>query len=101
VVQMQRLNDQLAKAMGRSNTEGVVINRVEDDSPAAKARLQQGDVITAFGGRPIKNPRDLAVAVGGTKAGTTQRMTIWRDGREQTVNVTIASPQVKERQASA
>ena len=98
-VQMQPLTPSLAKAMGRPTADGVVVNRVEDNSPAAKARLQQGDVITAFGGKAIKSPRDLAVAVGDTKAGTTARMTVWREGREQTLNVTIASPQ-KEKQAA-
>jgi serine protease Do len=95
-VQMQPLTEQLATAMGRPNTSGVVVNRVEDDSPAAKAKLQQGDVITAFEGRPIKGPRDLAVAVGDTKAGTTARMTVWREGRERTINVTIGSPAAKK-----
>ncbi len=99
-VQMQPLTDQLARAMGRSNSDGVLINRVEDDSPAARAKLQQGDVITHFGNRQIKSPRDLAVAVGDTKAGQSARMTVWRDGKEQTLNVTIGAPRA-EKQASA
>ena len=99
-VQMQPLTPPLAKAMGRPNAEGVVVNRVEENSPAARAKLQQGDVITTFAGKAIKSPRDLAVAVGDTKAGTTQRMTLWREGREQTVNVTIGVP-AKEKAAQA
>ena len=98
-VQMQPLTPPLAKAMGLPGAEGVVVNRVEENSPAAKARLQLGDVITAFDGRAIKSPRDLAVAVGDAKAGTAARMTVWRDGREQTVNVTIGAPQ-KEKAAA-
>ena len=78
----------------------LVVNRVEENSPAARAKLQQGDVITTFAGKAIKSPRDLAVAVGDTKAGTTQRMTLWREGREQTVNVTIGVP-AKEKAAQA
>jgi serine protease Do len=100
-VQMQPLNDQLAQALGRPNSNGVVINRVEDDSPAAKASLQQGDVIIAYNGKPIRSPRDLAVAVGDTKAGNTARMTVWREGRERAVNVTIGSPQPRQKQAEA
>jgi serine protease Do len=100
-VQMQPMTDQLARAMGRPNADGVLINRVEDDSPAARAKLQQGDVITAFGNRAIKSPRDLAVAVGDTKAGQSARMTVWRDGKEQTVNVTVGAPKPADKQASA
>ena len=99
-VQMQPLTPPLAKAMGRPNAEGIVVNRVEENSPAARAKLQQGDVITTFAGKAIKSPRDLAVAVGDTKAGTTQRMTLWREGREMTVNVTIGAP-TKEKAAEA
>jgi len=101
-VQMQPLNDQLAQALGRPNNNGVVINRVEEDSPAAKAKLQQGDVIIAYDGKPIRSPRDLAVAVGDTKAGTTSRVTVWREGRERAINVTIGSPQARQqKQAEA
>jgi len=59
-LQMQPVTDELAQAMGLPKATGVLINKVEPDSPAAKAELAQGDVITAFDGKPIKEPRDLA-----------------------------------------
>jgi serine protease Do len=89
-VQMQPVTPQLAKAMGLSSTNGVVVNKVEPDSPAAKAKLQQGDVITAFNGQTIKTGRDLAMHVAGTRADTSAKLTVWRDGKEQTLDVTVA-----------
>jgi len=91
-VQMQPLTPTLAKAMGRPATDGVLINKVEENSPAAAAGLRQGDVVLAFDGRPIKSPRDLAIAVADTRAGSTSKVAVWREGRERAVNVTIAKP---------
>ncbi len=88
-VQMQPLTEPLAKAMGRSNATGVLVNQVMDDSPAKKAGLQQGDLITGFNGKTIKDPRDMAMAVADTSAGKTVPMTIVRDGHDKTVDVTI------------
>ena len=67
----------------------VLINKVEPDSPAAKAELAQGDVITAFDGKPVKEPRDLARAV--AEARGKADVTLWRKGKEQTVAVTIGA----------
>ena len=100
-VQMQPLTPSLAKAIGRSGDDGVLINRVEDDSPASRARLQQGDVITAFNGKAIRSPRDLAVAVADSKAGTAVPVTVWRNGKERTVDVAIARPASAEKVAAA
>ncbi len=89
-VQMQPMTEALAKAVGLPKTEGVLIDDVLPDSPAAKAELQQGDVITQYGDTAIKTPRDLAVAVANTKADDTAKLTIWRDGHDRTVSVRIA-----------
>jgi len=67
----------------------VLIDKVEVDSPAAKANLRQGDVISAFNGEAIKGPRDLAMDVANVASGTTAKMTIFRDGHESVVDVTI------------
>jgi serine protease Do len=88
-VQMQTLTPALAKAVGRPNTEGVIVNEVEANSPAAHAHLQQGDIITGFDDAAIKNPQDLALAVANAKEGTSAKLTIWRGGHDQTVDVVI------------
>jgi len=88
-LQMQPVTDELATAMGLPKTTGVLINKVEPDSPAAKAELAQGDVVTAFDGKPIKEPRDLARLVADARGKAD--VTLWRKGKEQTVAVTIGT----------
>jgi serine protease Do len=90
-VQMQPLTPTLAKAVGLPNDQGVVVNSVVDGSPAAHASLQQGDVITAFNGKPIKDARDLALAVADTQSGKTASLTIWRGDHPRSVNVSIGT----------
>jgi serine protease Do len=90
-VQMQPMTPALAKAVGLAKEEGVLVNQVLPYSPADKAKLKQGDVILAFGGTPIKTPRDLALAVAQAHAGETAKLTLWRAGHQLTVAVNIAS----------
>jgi serine protease Do len=88
-VQMQPLSDTLAKAMGRSSTGGVLVDKVQADSPAKTAGLMQGDLITAYNGKIIKDPRDISMAVANTAAGSSATVTYVRNGVEKTATVTI------------
>jgi serine protease Do len=99
-VQMQPLTPALAKAAGMSNHDGVLVNLVTDGSPAAHAGVEQGDVITGFAGKPIKTTRDLAMAVADTQSGKSVEMTVWRDNRSRSLEVTIGTQQ-NEKLASA
>ncbi len=98
-VQMQPLTPALAKAIGRPDAVGVLVDQVEADSPAARAKLQAGDIITAFNGTTVKAPRDLALAVADLHAGQTAKVDIWRDGAQRTLDVTVGN-QPAERTAS-
>ena len=99
-IAMQPLTPSLAKAVGLANDHGVLIDSVTVDSPAARADLRQGDVITAFDGKTIRDARDIAKAVAVTPAGKTIGLTIWRDNRFIKVDVTIRA-QEETRLASA
>jgi serine protease Do len=90
-IAMQPITPTLAKALGRPDHDGVLIDKVEPDSPAAKAELRQGDIITAVDGNPVKGARELAMTVATIEKGATAKLTIWRDGREQSVDVKIAA----------
>jgi serine protease Do len=90
-IAMQPLTPALASAVGHPGAEGVLINKVMDDSPAQKAQLKQGDIITAFNGEAIKGPRDLAVDVANAASGSNAKLTVWRDGHETTMDVAIAA----------
>jgi putative serine protease PepD len=68
---------------------GAAIDSVKDGRPAAKAGLQVGDVITAFGGQKIGSVDALRFAVDAKKPGDTVTVTFLRDGESQTVTVTL------------
>ena len=92
-VQMQPLTPTLAKAVGLPNDKGVVVDSVVDGSPASRANLQQGDVITAYDGKAITSGRDLAMAVADTPSGKSASLTIWRNDHSRSVDVTIGAEQ--------
>ncbi|HTS94964.1 MAG TPA: Do family serine endopeptidase [Stellaceae bacterium] len=98
-IQMQPMSPQLATAVGLSKSEGVIVDQVEANSPAARAELHQGDVITAFDGNAIKGTRDLALAVAGAPTGKTATLTVWRNGSEKSISVVIAA-QAKDKIAA-
>ena len=98
-VQMQPITPALAKAVGLNKDAGVLVNDVLPNSPAAKAKLAQGDVITAFNDAAIKEPRDLAMAVAKAHAGDTAKVTYWRDGHEHTAEVNIATQEKDQAEA--
>ncbi|MGD0431520.1 MAG: Do family serine endopeptidase [Acetobacteraceae bacterium] len=95
-VAMQPLTPALASAIGHPGAQGVIVNKVEPNSPASKADLQQGDVITAFNGQAIKDPRDLAMDVANTADGSSAKLTILRNGNESSVDVAIAQQPVQQ-----
>jgi serine protease Do len=88
-IQMQPLTPALAKAVGLPDDQGVLVNEVEKNSPASRAGLEQGDVITAFNKTKIVKPRDLALAVANTPEGKSVPMTIWRNEKSRNIDVTI------------
>jgi serine protease Do len=81
----------MPEAEDRGNTRGALISNVEKDSPAAKAGLRAGDVVTEVDGRAVTNPRDLARAVADQRPGSKSALKVWRDGETRTVSVEIGT----------
>ncbi len=80
----------IASSLNLDAAKGALVNSVNDNSPASKAGVREGDVILRFGERDIGHVQDLTRAVADTKAGTTKDLQILRDGRQQTLRVNIA-----------
>jgi serine protease Do len=99
-VQMQPMTPALAKAVGVNDDRGVLVDNVEPNSPASRADLRQGDVILSYDGTTIKTGRDLALAVANTPADRTANLSVWRDGHQRTMAVTIGT-QAPNQTASA
>ena len=72
---------------------GAGISAVTENSAAAKAGLQRGDVVTEADGKPIENADDLIAAVQGSAVGKQMTLTFTRNGDKQTVTVTLQEAQ--------
>jgi putative serine protease PepD len=79
----------LGVSIGDADSGGAKIQSVEKGSPAEKAGLAAGDVVTKVGDRPITGSEDLIGAIQGSSVGSTLQLTIQRGGSEQTVSVTV------------
>lgn len=90
-VSLQPIDQDLAAAMRVADTRGALVNAVEPDSPAAKAGLRAGDVITAIDGRAVNNPRDLAAGVADVAPGRTATLAVLRDGAAMERRVEIGN----------
>jgi serine protease Do len=79
----------LAKKLGVPEQGGVMVTQVFDGSPAAKAGLKEGDVIVGLAGKPVKESRGLQTVVAGLDLHKPVDLAVVRDGKEQTLHVTI------------
>jgi len=70
--------------------EGAIIDSVQADTPADKAVLEAGDVVTSLDGVTITNGVSLIVAIRTHQPGDTVEMVIERDGNEKTLQVTLS-----------
>ena len=88
-VSIQPVSEDMAKELGLSKAQGVVIAQIEAGSPAAQAGLQAGDVVTKINGANVESVRDFARYIGESKPGTRLQLDIWREGRGQNVEMTV------------
>jgi serine protease Do len=89
-VQIQPVTAGIADSLGLKKTEGAMVDEPQSGSPAAKAGIKSGDVITAVNGKPVKDARDLARTVGTMTPDSTVSLDIIRQGEPKTVSVTLA-----------
>ena len=91
------MTQQMAEQYKINATEGVFVYSVEDDGAGDKAGLRLGDVITKLNDTQITSMEDLSAAKKGFKAGDTVTLTVLRDGKEITTQLTFdAQPQTTD-----
>jgi serine protease Do len=100
-VQIQAVTPEVASALGLKEARGALVAGLTDNSPAGKAGVKQGDVILAFNGAKIGELRDLTRAVAVTRKDSKAQVEVWRQGKPQTIAVTIAAMPGGEQQVSA
>lgn len=89
-----------AKFFNLTDANGAVVSQVESDSPAAKAGLKTGDVITELDGKKITGASDLQMDVGQKKPGTTIKLGLLRDGKSMTVPVTLEAMDSRDKEGN-
>ena len=98
-VHIQSISEDIAETMGLEEDEGALISQVEPDSPAAQAGLKTGDVIIAFGDEEVEDARALPRMVAVTDKGDKVKVTVWRDGKRESLEVTLGSLPTEEKVA--
>jgi len=99
-VQIQPVTPEIADSLGLKNAGGALVAEPQKDSPAVKAGIVAGDVITMVDDKPVLDARDLARKIGGMAPGTTVKLGLFRKGSEKTVSLTLGElPSVREASA--
>ncbi len=89
-VGIQELTPELAESFGLKNSQGALVSQIMKDSPAAKAGLRHGDIITAINGKKIKNHNDLTKVVGSLAPGSKVDVAIIRDGKNKNISIKLS-----------
>lgn len=88
-VNIQNVTDELAKSLELEQRSGVIVSNVRQGSAADKGGVKRNDLILAINGEKIEDSNVLRNKVAGTAPGTTIKLTVLRDGKEVTLDVTL------------
>jgi len=97
-VETQEVTAEKAKELKLSAERGVVIGKVLEESPAAKAGLKDGDVVTEINGQRIEGAAQFRRMIREIPAGRTVQLSVWRDGHAQAVSATLGQMQENRKQ---
>ena len=90
-VQIQPVTPEIADSLGLKEATGALVSEPQANSPAAKAGIASGDVITALDGAPVRDARELSRKVGTMAPGTSVKLNLIHDGQEKTVTLTLGT----------
>lgn len=90
-VTIQDLTPELADSFDVDNLNGIIVAQVSEGSPAARAGLKQGDLITGYQGQVVKDSGSFRNQVSLTRPGSTVDIEVMRKGRKQVFKATIAA----------
>jgi serine protease Do len=97
-VAIEEVGAQKAQELKLPGVDGVLVTEVGADSPAAKAGLKIGDVITDYAGQRVEGGVEFRRLVRETPPGRTAKMTVWRDGHSQTISAEIGKNESSNRE---
>jgi serine protease Do len=90
-VQIQPVTSEIADSMGLKKAGGALVSEPQANSPAAKAGIASGDVITTVDGNPVNDARDLARRIGMMAPDTSVKLGVVHEGQEKTVTLTLGT----------
>jgi serine protease Do len=99
-VQVQPVTADIADSLGMKQARGAMVDNPQDGSPAAKAGLEAGDVITAVNGAEVKDARDLARNISTIAPGSAVKLDILHKGEAKTLTLALGE-MPNDRQANA
>jgi serine protease Do len=88
-VELNDVSAEKARELKLGGEYGALVTRVEEDSPAAKAGVEKGDVITEFDHEKVRSMKELTRLVGETPPGRTVEIRLRRNGEQKTLNATL------------
>ena len=99
-VQVQPVTADIADSLGLKQARGAMVDNPQADSPAAKAGIEAGDVITAVNGTDVKDSRDLARTISMMAPGTSVKLDVLHKGASKTMTLALGE-MPNDRQANA
>jgi len=90
-VQVQAIDEDLAKSLKMSDTRGAIVSNVTPGSPADEAGLKAGDVVRAIDGKAVETSPDLSSRIASLGPGTDVSLDVLRDGATKTVHVKLGT----------
>jgi serine protease Do len=88
-VQIQPVTTDIADSLGLKTARGALVAEPQANSPAVKAGIEAGDVITAINGKDVRDAREVARMIGGMAPAADVKITVMRKGQEKTFNVKL------------
>ncbi len=99
-VRIAPVTKDVAESLGLGKAQGALVQGVEPGTPAEKAGLEAGDIITKVDGKPVERSADLPRIIGGTKPGTRVPLTVFRRGTTKELAVTVAELEADSKAAA-
>ena len=88
-VKIQTVNPEIAESLGLDRGRGALVSQADPGGPAAKAGVQQSDVILTYDGKNVDKMRDLPRLVAATTVGKTIDVVVWRRGKQMTFKMKV------------